>query len=414
MAAAIAVPAGVSARPRPRFEPTDLEWEETGVFEVDLEVGAIREPGTVALRWSPTSSSTSASSPTSSWASTARTPSRARRSGAFSFDHARRRQPVAVGEDRASTTITTSRRSARARSACSSAPGCPSPRGAHGLGGEALVVSAARRRGADRRPQPRRASSSRRQDAISRTARWACEAGVDLELQLDSADRFQLTGELAGSFSSPPTPISCTRPRGSPGRSTRTSTCRSSGSSASWRATTATASWSAVEPKLRLFDAPPAVHKAGAMNAPRSIAELAARIVATERAPRRPRRSGCSTGRPSRRRSLGRLEDLACQLAAIRGDATPRPRPAKAIVVMGADHGVAEEGVSAYPQEVTGADAAQLRARRRGDQRAGAPGRRARRRRRHGRRAPAGAPTPRDPRASHRRRDRQLRARARR
>ena len=53
-------------------------------------------------------------------------------------------------------------------------------------------------------------------------------------------------------------------------------------------------------------------------------------------------------------RSLGRLEDLVCQLAAIRGDATPPPRPAKAIVVMGADHGVAAEGVSAYPQEVTG------------------------------------------------------------
>ena len=45
MAATIALPAGVSARPRPRFEPTDLEWEETGVFEVDLEFGAIRSPG---------------------------------------------------------------------------------------------------------------------------------------------------------------------------------------------------------------------------------------------------------------------------------------------------------------------------------------------------------------------------------
>jgi nicotinate-nucleotide--dimethylbenzimidazole phosphoribosyltransferase len=53
------------------------------------------------------------------------------------------------------------------------------------------------------------------------------------------------------------------------------------------------------------------------------------------------------------RRSLGRLEDLACQIAAVRRTARLEP-PRKAIVVMGADHGVAEEGVSAYPQEVTG------------------------------------------------------------
>ena len=53
------------------------------------------------------------------------------------------------------------------------------------------------------------------------------------------------------------------------------------------------------------------------------------------------------------RRSLGRLEELACQITAICGTSEPDP-PRKAIVVMGADHGVAEEGVSAYPQEVTG------------------------------------------------------------
>jgi nicotinate-nucleotide--dimethylbenzimidazole phosphoribosyltransferase len=53
------------------------------------------------------------------------------------------------------------------------------------------------------------------------------------------------------------------------------------------------------------------------------------------------------------RRSLGRLEDLACQISAIRGTSEPDP-PRKAIVVMGADHGIAEEGVSAYSQEVTG------------------------------------------------------------
>jgi nicotinate-nucleotide--dimethylbenzimidazole phosphoribosyltransferase len=52
------------------------------------------------------------------------------------------------------------------------------------------------------------------------------------------------------------------------------------------------------------------------------------------------------------RRSLGRLEDLACQYAAIVGSDAPA-LPRKAIVVMAADHGVVAQGVSAYPQEVT-------------------------------------------------------------
>jgi nicotinate-nucleotide--dimethylbenzimidazole phosphoribosyltransferase len=51
------------------------------------------------------------------------------------------------------------------------------------------------------------------------------------------------------------------------------------------------------------------------------------------------------------RGSLGALEDLACRLAAIRGALPPPPTPA--VVVVAADHGVAREGVSAYPSEVT-------------------------------------------------------------
>jgi nicotinate-nucleotide--dimethylbenzimidazole phosphoribosyltransferase len=51
--------------------------------------------------------------------------------------------------------------------------------------------------------------------------------------------------------------------------------------------------------------------------------------------------------------SLGRLEDLACRVAAIRGTADPG-RLAPVVVVCAADHGIAEEGVSAYPQDVTG------------------------------------------------------------
>lgn len=50
--------------------------------------------------------------------------------------------------------------------------------------------------------------------------------------------------------------------------------------------------------------------------------------------------------------SLGRLEAMAKQLAGI--TANPRPHVSqKAIFTLAADHGVAEEGVSAYPQEVT-------------------------------------------------------------
>ncbi len=50
--------------------------------------------------------------------------------------------------------------------------------------------------------------------------------------------------------------------------------------------------------------------------------------------------------------SLGRLEELSVQLAGIQAKAIPRIRD-KAIVTMAADHGVAAEGISAYPQEVT-------------------------------------------------------------
>lgn len=50
--------------------------------------------------------------------------------------------------------------------------------------------------------------------------------------------------------------------------------------------------------------------------------------------------------------SLGRLEDLAKQLAGILGTASPSMQD-KVIITMAADHGVADEGVSAYPKVVT-------------------------------------------------------------
>jgi nicotinate-nucleotide--dimethylbenzimidazole phosphoribosyltransferase len=52
------------------------------------------------------------------------------------------------------------------------------------------------------------------------------------------------------------------------------------------------------------------------------------------------------------RGSLGRLEELSIQLAGMTADPFPSVER-KAVIVMAADHGVAREGVSAYPPEVT-------------------------------------------------------------
>ncbi|MCW3023546.1 MAG: nicotinate-nucleotide--dimethylbenzimidazole phosphoribosyltransferase [Conexibacter sp.] len=50
--------------------------------------------------------------------------------------------------------------------------------------------------------------------------------------------------------------------------------------------------------------------------------------------------------------SLGRLEEVAAWVAGVTG--RERPVPRTRIVIAAADHGVAAEGVSAFPQEVTG------------------------------------------------------------
>ncbi|MEK3725072.1 nicotinate-nucleotide--dimethylbenzimidazole phosphoribosyltransferase [Paenibacillus sp. FSL H8-0034] len=50
--------------------------------------------------------------------------------------------------------------------------------------------------------------------------------------------------------------------------------------------------------------------------------------------------------------SLGKLEEIAKQLAGITGITVPKIGK-KAVIVMAADHGVCEEGISAFPSEVT-------------------------------------------------------------
>ena len=51
--------------------------------------------------------------------------------------------------------------------------------------------------------------------------------------------------------------------------------------------------------------------------------------------------------------SLGRLEDLAVQLCAIARSVVERAYVTKAVLIGAGDHGVTDEGVSAYPAEVT-------------------------------------------------------------
>ncbi|MBG3877887.1 nicotinate-nucleotide--dimethylbenzimidazole phosphoribosyltransferase, partial [Desulfovibrio oxamicus] len=53
------------------------------------------------------------------------------------------------------------------------------------------------------------------------------------------------------------------------------------------------------------------------------------------------------------RGSLGRLEDLALQLHRIQGGARPLAVDPARIFTIAGDHGVAAEGVSLFPQEVT-------------------------------------------------------------
>ena len=60
-------------------------------------------------------------------------------------------------------------------------------------------------------------------------------------------------------------------------------------------------------------------------------------------------RQGALTKPPG---SLGRLESLSIQLAGILGQPIPQIT-GKAVIVVAGDHGVASEGVSAYPAEVT-------------------------------------------------------------
>jgi hypothetical protein len=202
MAATIALPAGVSARTRPRFEPTDLEWEETGVAEIDLQFGAIRSPGpwrfvipdfeldfgihhNVELDLD--------------GAYAVEGPG----TGAFAFDHAvpdslwpslkvglwddydpvaRRAQAIGI----------------------QIGPKLPVAHLSHGIGAEGLLVVGGSLQGVNAVLnlggfiEPAQDGATYRQIGL--------ETGIDLQVQLDAQNRFQWTGELAAAYFISPDP----------------------------------------------------------------------------------------------------------------------------------------------------------------------------------------------------------------
>ncbi|MGP1618806.1 nicotinate-nucleotide--dimethylbenzimidazole phosphoribosyltransferase [Peptostreptococcus stomatis] len=52
-------------------------------------------------------------------------------------------------------------------------------------------------------------------------------------------------------------------------------------------------------------------------------------------------------------KTMGKLEDMTCMMAGIYGTDEIEDRPKKCIIAFAGDHGVHDEGVSAYPQDIT-------------------------------------------------------------
>jgi len=196
MAAAIALPAGVSARPRPRFEPTDLEWEDTGVFEADIEFGVVRSPGP----WRfviPDFELDFGILPNLEIDLDGAYAIEGPASGSFSFDHG---VPYSLWPSvKIGLYNDHDYQTNRARAVgIQVGPRIPIASGAHGFGFESLVVFGGSTRGLNVSINLG-AFVEPPADAVSLYT-LGVESGIDLQLTLDSQNRFQLTGELATAY----------------------------------------------------------------------------------------------------------------------------------------------------------------------------------------------------------------------
>ena len=187
------LPVAARARSRPRFEPTDLEWEDTGVFEFDLEVGALRSAGPWRVMVADVELDVGLL-PNLEFGLDGAIAVEGPAVGPFSFDHAL--YDVLWASAKIGLYDDVDDQTQRTRAiGLQVGPKLP-VRQTHGVGGEALLIAGTRARpltfafnvGGFIDPAP----------DVASYRPWGAEAGVDLEIDLGSNDRFTLTGELAG------------------------------------------------------------------------------------------------------------------------------------------------------------------------------------------------------------------------
>jgi hypothetical protein len=202
LAALTSLPSRAGATARPRFEPTDLEWEQTGIAELDLQFGPVRGQGP----WRLVVPDFELDLGLLPWleldldgAYAVEGPD----TGPFSFDHS---APDALwlSVKLGFLGIHDDGNAFGAALGLQIGPKLPVAPGAHGLGVESLLLAGGRlgrltavlNLGGFIDPAPD--ATSGRQIGI--------ELGLDLQLKLDHIDRFALTGELAGTHFTSPDP----------------------------------------------------------------------------------------------------------------------------------------------------------------------------------------------------------------
>ena len=202
LGALMCLPAAARAKPRPRFEPTDLEWEDTGVAELDLQFGPVRGQGP----WRIVVPDFELDLGLLPWleidldgAYAVEGPA----TGPFSLDHS---APDALwlSAKLGVYGIHDTGDAFGAALGLQVGPKFPVAAGAHGLGVESLLLTggmigrmtAVLNLGGFIDPAPN--ATSNRQTGF--------EAGLDLRFRLDDRDRFGLTGELGGTHFISPDP----------------------------------------------------------------------------------------------------------------------------------------------------------------------------------------------------------------